>query len=89
MHDSRGMFLAFVPQDTHITPGHLVRLDTPAGPALKARLYLVPIHTYGILAPVDTLALVATEIQDAGMQFSIKVVETPVPNLVVTLNVQV
>jgi hypothetical protein len=38
---------------------------------------------------VNTLALVATQIEDAGMHFSIKVVDTPVANLVVTLDVQV
>jgi hypothetical protein len=88
MHDRRGMFLAFAPEDTHIT-GHLLRLDTLAGLKIKSRLFLVPIHTYNLLAPVNTLALVATEIEDTGMHFSIKVVDTPVANLVVVLDVQV
>jgi hypothetical protein len=88
MRDSRGMFLAFAPEDTRIKPG-LVRLDTLDGRALKARLIVVPIAMYKILAPVNTLALVSTEIEDAGMHFSIKVVDTPVANLVVTFDVQV
>lgn len=86
--DSRGMFLAFVPEDTKIKPG-LVRLDTRDGLALKARLVLVPIAMYKILAPMNTLTLVSTEIEDAGMHFSIKVRDTPIANLVVTLDVQV
>jgi hypothetical protein len=89
MHDSRGMFLAFAPDDTHLAPGRLVRLDTETGPRLKSRLLLVPIHTYSLLAPVNTLALVATEIDDTGMHFSIKVTDTPVADLVVVLDVQV
>jgi hypothetical protein len=87
--DARGMFLAFAPEDTHVTPGRLVRLDTPAGRNVAVRLVLVPIPTYKILAPMNTLALVATEIEDAGMRFSIKVVDTPVSNLVVVFDVQV
>jgi hypothetical protein len=38
---------------------------------------------------MNTLVLVATEIEDCGMRFSIKVVDTPVSNLVVVLDVQV
>jgi hypothetical protein len=79
MRDKRGMFLAFAPEDPQVKPGRLVRLDTPDG----------PIGMYAVLAPVNTLALVATRIEDAGMQFSIKVVDTPVANLVVMLDVQV
>jgi hypothetical protein len=88
MRDSSGMFLAFAPEDSKIKPG-LVRLDNTTGSALKPRLRLVPIALYKVLAPVNTLALVATQIEDAGMHFSIKVVDTPVANLVVTLDVQV
>lgn len=89
MRDRRGMFLAFAPDDSHITPGRLVRLDTPAGPELMARLLLVPIPMYSILAPVNTIVLVTTQIEDAGMHFSIQVVGTPVPDLVVTFDVLV
>jgi hypothetical protein len=89
MRDPRGMFLAFAPDDSPITPGRFVRLDTPAGPKLMARLLLVPIPTYSFLAPMNTILLVSTQIEDAGMHFSIQVVETLVPNLVVTLDVLV
>jgi hypothetical protein len=87
MHDSRGMFLAFAPEDAHVT-GRLVRLDTPSGLKLKSRLLLVPIRTSNLLAPMNTLAFVATEIEDSGMHFSIKVLDTPVANLVVVMDVQ-
>jgi hypothetical protein len=45
LRDNRGTFLAFVPPDAHIPPGQLVRLNTPAGPKLKGRMFLVPIQT--------------------------------------------
>jgi len=69
-------------------PGQLVRLNTPAGPKLKGRLFLVPIHTYAAIVPVNTVTLVATQIQDSGPHLSITVVGMPVPNLVVVFNVQ-
>ena len=89
MRDRRGMFLAFAPNDAHIMPGSLVRLDTPAGAKLMAHLLLVPVPTYSFLAPMNTIALVSTQIEDAGMHFSIQVVETLVPNLVVLFDVLV
>ena len=45
LRDDRRTFLAFVPPDAHIPPGQLVRLNTPAGPKLKGRMFLVPIQT--------------------------------------------
>ena len=54
-----------------------------------ARLLLVPIPTYSFLAAMNTISLVSTQVEDAGMHFSIQVVETLVPNLVVTFNVLV
>lgn len=89
LRDTRGMFLAFAPDDSRIPPGQLVRLDTPAGPKLKGRLFLVPIPTYSFLAPVDTVRLVATQIQDSGTRISITVVGTPIANLVVVFDLQV
>lgn len=89
LRDTQGMFLAFAPEDTHIPPGQLVRLNTPAGPKLRGRLFLVPIRLYTFLAPVNTMMLVATQIEDAGTHLSITVVGTPVSNLVVVFNVQV
>ncbi len=88
LRDTRGTFLAFAPEDAHIPPGQLVRLNTPAGPKLKGRLFLVPIQTTAVIVPVNTVTLVATQIQDAGTHLSITVVGTPVPNLVVIFNVQ-
>ena len=89
LRDSRGTFLAFAPEDSHIPPGQLVRLNTPAGPKLKGRLFLVPIHTTAVIVPVNTVTLVATQIQDSGAHLSITVVGTPVPNLVVSFSVQI
>ena len=89
LRDARGTFLAFAPEDTHIPPGQLVRLNTPAGPKLKGRLFLVPIQTTAVIVPVNTVTLVATQIQDSGAHLSVTVVGTPVPNLVVIFNVQI
>jgi hypothetical protein len=88
LRDTRGTFLAFAPEDTHIPPGQLVRLNTPAGPKLKGRLFLVPIRTTAVVVPVNTVTLVATQIQDSGAHLSITIVGMPVPNLVVIFNVQ-
>ena len=89
LRDARGMFLAFAPEDSRIPPGQLVRLDTPAGPKLKGRLFLVPIRMYSFLAPVNTVRLVATQIQDSGTRLSITVVGTPIANLVIVFDLQV
>ncbi|HKX17533.1 MAG TPA: hypothetical protein VJT33_05925 [bacterium] len=89
LRDTKGMFLALAPEDSHIPPGQLVRLDTPAGAKLKGRLFLVPIPMYSFLAPVDTVRLVATQIEDSGTRLSITVVGTPIPNLVVVFNLQI
>ena len=89
LHDTRGTFLAFAPEDAHLPPGQLVRLNTPAGPKLKGRLFLVPIYPSATITPVNTVTLVATQIQDSGPRLSITVVGTPVPNLVVVFNVQI
>ncbi|HET7263693.1 MAG TPA: hypothetical protein VFL28_03420 [bacterium] len=89
LHDDTGMFLAFAPEDSRIPPGQLMRLDTPAGPKLRGRLFLVPIRTYSFLAPVNTVRLVAAEIQDTGTRLSITVVGTPINNLVVVFALQV
>ena len=89
LRDPRRMFLAFAPEDSHIPPGQLVRLDTPAGPKLRGRMFLVPISTYAFLAPVNTVRLVATQIEDSGTHLSITVVGTPIPNLVVVFDLQV
>ncbi len=89
LRDTRGTFLAFAPADSHIPPGQLVRLNTPAGPKLRGRLFLVPIHPYAAIVPVNTVTLVATQIEDSGPHLSITVVGTPVPNLVVIFNVQI
>lgn len=88
LRDSRGTFLAFVPPDAHIPPGQLVRLNTPAGPKLKGRMFLVPIQTAVALVPVDTFTLVAAHIEDSGPRLTIVLVGTPVPNLTVVFGVQ-
>ncbi len=88
LRDSRGTFLAFVPPDAHIPPGQLVRLNTPAGPKLKGRMFLVPIQTPAVLVPIDTFTLVAARIEDSGPRLAIILVGTPVPNLTVVFGVQ-
>lgn len=89
LRDTRRMFLAFAPEDAHIPPGQLVRLDTPAGPKLRGRMFLVPIPTYSFLAPENTVRLVATHIEDTGTHLSITVVGTPIPNLMIVFDLQV
>jgi hypothetical protein len=75
--------LAFVPPDAHIPPGQLVRLNTPAGPKLKGRMFLVPIQTAVVLVPVNTVTLVATRIEDTGPRLAITLVGVPAPNVTV------
>ncbi|HET9000417.1 MAG TPA: hypothetical protein VFP86_12290 [bacterium] len=88
LRDDRGTYLAFVPPDAHIPPGQLVRLNTPAGPKLKGRMFLVPIQAAAVLVPVNTVTLVATRIEDTGPRLAITLVGTPVPNLTVIFSVQ-
>lgn len=89
LRDTTKMFLAFAPEDSHLPPGQLVRLDTPAGPKLRGRMFLAPIPTYSFLAPENTVRLVDTQIEDTGTHLSITVVGTPIPNLVVIFDLQV
>ena len=74
LRDDRRTFLAFVPPDAHIPPGQLVRLNTPAGPKPKGRMFLVPIQTAVVLVPVNTVTLVATRIEDIGARLAITLV---------------
>jgi hypothetical protein len=87
LRDVRGVYLAFVPQDAHIPPGQLVRLNTPAGPKLKGRMFLVPIRAAVVAVPVDTVALVPVRIDDFGPRLSIALVGTLAPNVTVVFNV--
>ncbi|HLW49102.1 MAG TPA: hypothetical protein VKW09_15235 [bacterium] len=80
LRDRRGTFLAFAPEDTHIPPGQRVRLDTPAGPKLKGRLFLVPLETDVALVPVNNLTLVPARIDDSGIRLTIVVLGTQAPN---------
>ena len=88
LRDDRGTFLAFVPPDAHIPPGQLVRLNTPAGPKLKGRMFLVPIQSPVVLVPANTVTLVATRIEDTGPRLAITLVGVPAPNLTVIFSVQ-
>ena len=88
LRDDRGTFLAFAPPDAHIPPGQLVRLNTPAGPKLKGRMFLVPIQAAAVLVPVNTVTLVATHIEDTGPRLAITLVGMPVPNVTVIFSVQ-
>jgi hypothetical protein len=87
LRDDRRTFLAFVPPDAHIPPGQLVRLNTPAGPKLKGRMFLVPIQPAVVLVPVNTVTLVATRIEDTGPRLAITLVGVPAPNLTVIFSV--
>ena len=89
LRNSGGTFLAFVPPDTKIPPGQLVRLNTPAGPKLNGRMFLVPIQTNVVLVPLNTVTLVATRIEDFGPRLAIVLVGTPAPNLTVIFSVHV
>ena len=80
LRDMRGSFLAFAPEDAHLSPGRLVRLDTPAGPKLKHRLFLVPLQTEITLVPANSLALVPTRIDESETRLTIMVLQTPSPN---------
>ncbi len=88
LRDGRGTFLAFVPPDAHIPPGQLVRLNTPAGPKLKGRMFLVPIQTAVALVPVNTVSLVATRIEDTGPRLAVTLLGVPIPNLTVIFSVR-
>jgi len=88
LRNGGGTFLAFVPPDTKIPPGQLVRLNTPAGAKLKGRLFLVPIRPTVALVPLDTVTLVATRIEDFGPRLAITLVGTPAPHLTVVFDVR-
>jgi hypothetical protein len=85
--DRRGEFLAFVPEDEHIPPGQHVRLDTPAGPKLKGRMFLVPIRATAVVVPVDAVTLVPVRIEDYGPRLAIVLVGSAAPNVTVVFNV--
>jgi len=88
LRNGGGTFLAFVPPNAKIPPGQLVRLNTPAGPKLNGRMFLVPIQTNVVLIPVNTMTLVATRIEDFGPRLAIVLVGTPTPNLTIVFSVQ-
>jgi len=80
LRETRGSFLAFAPEDSHILPGRPVWLDTPAGPKLKRRLFLVPLATEIAIVPVNSLALVPARIDDSETRLTIVVLKTAAPN---------
>jgi hypothetical protein len=79
LRDARGTFLAFAPPDAGVSPGQQVRLNTPAGPGLKARLLLMPLSTTVELVPPDTITLVAAQVQYLRMQVAIVLTGLAVP----------
>jgi hypothetical protein len=88
LRNTQGTFLAFVPPDSKIPPGQLVRLNTPAGPKLNGRIFLVPIRTNVVVVPINTATVVATRIEDLGPRLAIVVLGTQAPNLTVVFNVR-
>jgi hypothetical protein len=81
LRDRTGTFLAFVPPGEHIPPGQLVRLNTPAGPKLRGRLFLIPISVGGALVPLNTRTLVAAQIVQlaTGVRFLLTGLPASVP----------
>jgi hypothetical protein len=81
LRDRTGTFLAFVPQGERIPPGQLVRLNTPAGPKLRGRLFLIPISTGAALVPLNTMTLVAANIVQlaTGVRFVLTGLPASVP----------
>lgn len=82
LRDRSGTFLAFVPQGERIPPGQLVRLDTPAGPKLKGRLFLIPLSTGVALVPLNTVQLVPTQITILGAMVRFVLTGLPGPAFV-------
>jgi hypothetical protein len=80
LRDARGTFLALAPADARIPSARPVRLDGPAGPKLKRRLFLVPLATELALIPVNSLMLVPARIDDSGVRLNVVVLGTPAPN---------
>ncbi len=67
LRDTRGAFFAFMDPGVRITAGQLVRLDTPAGRKLRARIfYLVPMQMSPqvVLIPVNTIQLIRLREED-------------------------
>jgi hypothetical protein len=79
LRDRTGTFLAFVPRGEKIPPGQLVRLDTPAGPKLRGRLFLIPLSTSGALVPLNTMTLVGAQIQNLGTLVRFVLTGLPAP----------
>lgn len=79
LRDARGTFLAFAPPDAGVSPGQPVRLNTPAGPGLKARVLLMPLSITAELVPLDTITLVAAQVQYLRTQVAIVLTGLAVP----------
>ncbi len=89
LRDERGTFLAFAHPAAKIPPGQLVRLNTPAGPKLKGRIfYLVPIKTTSAIVPMHSAMLIAVKAEDSGPRLSLTLIGTPSPNLAVIFSVR-
>ncbi len=89
LRDEHGTFLAFAHPAAKIPPGLLVRLNTPAGPKLKGRIfYLVPIKTTSAIVPMHSAMMIAVKTEDSGPRLSLTVVGTPAPNLAVIFSVR-
>jgi hypothetical protein len=79
LRDKWATFLAFAPLEARISPGRLVRLDTPEGLGLKGRLFLIPFSTPAVLVPLDTMTLVAAQIEYLGAQIAITLTDLAAP----------
>jgi hypothetical protein len=79
LRDKWATFLAFAPPEAGISQGRLVRPDTPAGLGLKGRLFLIPLSTTAVLVPLDTLTLVAVQIEYLGAQIAITLTDLAAP----------
>jgi len=89
LRDSGGTFLAFAAPDARIPPGQLVRLNTPAGAKLRGRIfYLVPLQTTAVLAPMNSVLLVAFRTEDFGSSLTIILTSGAAQNVSVVFGVR-
>ncbi len=75
MRDKRGTFLAFSAPGAETGPRKTIRLADPAGAKIKSRIiYFVPIHAPARLVRMDTIKLVAVQVDESGPELAISLV---------------
>ncbi len=67
LRDARGAFLAFADGNAKIPPGQIVRLNTPAGPKWRGRIfYLIPLNAPLTGIPLNGIIPVAARVERGG-----------------------